>query len=302
MNGLVAVLALLRGTRGGDLIRAYAGADSVRALGGPDAVRGGPGADVVEGGAGANRPYSGPGRNTVRGGPGIDTIEVRRRGTGCDPRTSAALLRPALAPGPSARPRSVNREQLAHVLRACDIGRDPSIVVVGSQAILGSYDEDELPRAATASMEVSVAFLDDPDEVKADAVDGAIGELSQFHQTYGLRRPGSDSRARGAAAGLAHASGAVVDSVHRCCECHLPRSTRPRGVQAGGWPGEGPRVRAGPRQRRARHLAVLAERVAELEGIDARVVQRIRDALHSFRGLTLEAGPAPGRSGLPMPD
>jgi len=42
-----------------------------------------------------------------------------------------------------------------------------------------------LPTEATASMEVDVAFFDDLDEAKADAVDGAIGELSDFHETFG---------------------------------------------------------------------------------------------------------------------
>jgi hypothetical protein len=43
--------------------------------------------------------------------------------------------------------------------------------------VLATFDEDELPDAATASMEVDLAYFDDPTEDKADAVDGAIGEL-----------------------------------------------------------------------------------------------------------------------------
>lgn len=73
----------------------------------------------------------------------------------------------------------MNRSQLAHVLRAaCEITGDPDMLVIGSQSILASHDEDELPAAATASIEVDVAFLDDADEAKADQIDGAIGELS----------------------------------------------------------------------------------------------------------------------------
>jgi hypothetical protein len=79
----------------------------------------------------------------------------------------------------------MTREQLAHVLRAAaTIADDPQILVIGSQAILGSFWEDELPEQAWMSIEADVAFLDDPDERKANAVDGAIGELSPFHQTY----------------------------------------------------------------------------------------------------------------------
>ena len=37
---------------------------------------------------------------------------------------------------------------------------------MGSQAILGTYDEDDLPPEATASMEADLAFLDDPDRAQ----------------------------------------------------------------------------------------------------------------------------------------
>jgi hypothetical protein len=40
------------------------------------------------------------------------------------------------------------------------------------------------------SMEADVAFRSDIDASKADAVDGAIGELSQFHETYGYYAQG----------------------------------------------------------------------------------------------------------------
>jgi hypothetical protein len=58
---------------------------------------------------------------------------------------------------------------------------DPNIIVIGSQAILGSYSEDQLPLEAVLSLEADIAFRDDPDERKSDAVDGAIGEGSSFH-------------------------------------------------------------------------------------------------------------------------
>ena len=51
----------------------------------------------------------------------------------------------------------MDRQQLAHVLRAaCDVTGDPDIIVLGSQSILGTYDEDDLPPAATMSMEVDL--------------------------------------------------------------------------------------------------------------------------------------------------
>jgi hypothetical protein len=77
----------------------------------------------------------------------------------------------------------MRRTELAHVLRsAAAITGDPEILVIGSQAILGTYWEDDLPEASWMSAEVDVAFLDDPGAHKADKVDAAIGEGSEFHQ------------------------------------------------------------------------------------------------------------------------
>jgi hypothetical protein len=85
----------------------------------------------------------------------------------------------------------VNREQLAHVLRAAArIASDPGVVVLGSQAVLGSRDADDLPEVTTFSMEADIAFWDDPDEKKMDQVDGAIGEGSDFHEMYGYYAQG----------------------------------------------------------------------------------------------------------------
>lgn len=86
----------------------------------------------------------------------------------------------------------MNRQQLARLLRAaCDVTKDPEVLVMGSQAVLGTWDEDELPPEATASMEVDIAFLDDgPDRKKADMVDGAIGELPQMHAAEGIYAEG----------------------------------------------------------------------------------------------------------------
>jgi hypothetical protein len=80
----------------------------------------------------------------------------------------------------------MTREQLAHVLHAASrIAQDPDVLVIGSQSILGSYSEDELPPEATGSMEVDTAFFVDPDEAKSDLVDAMIGGLSQFHNEFG---------------------------------------------------------------------------------------------------------------------
>ena len=85
----------------------------------------------------------------------------------------------------------MNRAQLEHVLRAAAaIVDDPDLLVIGSQAILGAYAEDRLPVEATTSVEADLAFFVDPDGAKADRLDGAIGELSRFHETFGYYAQG----------------------------------------------------------------------------------------------------------------
>jgi hypothetical protein len=66
--------------------------------------------------------------------------------------------------------------------------------VIGSQSLLASYDEDELPLVATTSMEVDLAYFNDPDDLKADTVDAAIGELSPFHESFGFYAQGVSVR------------------------------------------------------------------------------------------------------------
>jgi hypothetical protein len=85
----------------------------------------------------------------------------------------------------------VRREQLEHVLRAAStIVGERDVLVIDSQAVLGSIPDERLPLEATTSIEADLAFLDDPDDRKADQVDGAIGELSPFHETFGYYAQG----------------------------------------------------------------------------------------------------------------
>jgi hypothetical protein len=85
----------------------------------------------------------------------------------------------------------LKRSELAHILRAASrIAGETDIVVFGSQSILGSFDEDDLPDAAVGSVEADVTFWSDARDEKADMVDGAIGEGSEFHQMYGYYAQG----------------------------------------------------------------------------------------------------------------
>jgi len=74
----------------------------------------------------------------------------------------------------------VKREHLDHLLRAASqIVGDRDLLVVGSQSVLATWDEDELPPAVVLSMEADLAPLDDPDEAKSTEIAAAIGEGSQ---------------------------------------------------------------------------------------------------------------------------
>jgi hypothetical protein len=51
----------------------------------------------------------------------------------------------------------MRRAQLEHAVRAaCQIIDRREVIVVGSQAILGTYDEDQLPAGATRSVEIDI--------------------------------------------------------------------------------------------------------------------------------------------------
>jgi hypothetical protein len=77
----------------------------------------------------------------------------------------------------------MTRDQLEHAIRAaCDVSKDTEVWIFGSQAILGEFPN--APESLRASIEVDVQPKNRPETV--DEVDGALGELSMFHQTHGF--------------------------------------------------------------------------------------------------------------------
>ncbi len=81
----------------------------------------------------------------------------------------------------------MNRAQLEHVIRAAaTIAEDQEIVVIDSQAILGRYPD--APDELCLSADVDLYPRNHPD--RADLIDGSIGELSPFHDTYGYYAQG----------------------------------------------------------------------------------------------------------------
>jgi hypothetical protein len=83
--------------------------------------------------------------------------------------------------------------EFEHAVRAAAavLGVD-ELLVIGSQALHGSVKGD-LPEEALRSVEVDVAALEDPDGRKADLIDGAIGEASMFHATFGYYAQGVET-------------------------------------------------------------------------------------------------------------
>jgi hypothetical protein len=84
----------------------------------------------------------------------------------------------------------MRRDQLEHAIRtACQIIDRREVIVVGSQAILGTYDENELPAAATMSVEIDILPIaaDEAETVQlADLIEGAAGEFSPFEEASAL--------------------------------------------------------------------------------------------------------------------
>jgi hypothetical protein len=83
----------------------------------------------------------------------------------------------------------MTRQQLEHIIRASAANANVhDIVIIGSQAILGAFPD--APADLTESMEADVFPKDLPE--LSIVIDGAIGELSLFHNTFGYYAHGVD--------------------------------------------------------------------------------------------------------------
>jgi hypothetical protein len=77
----------------------------------------------------------------------------------------------------------MTRHQLEHAIRAaCDVSGDSEVWVFGSQAILGEHPY--APEELRMSVEADIAPRNVPERVID--IDGALGELSMFHDTHGF--------------------------------------------------------------------------------------------------------------------
>lgn len=76
----------------------------------------------------------------------------------------------------------MTRAELEHVVRAAaDAVGEYEFVVVGSQAVVGQFPH--APGPLLRSMDADIYPATNPE--KAEAIDGAIGEGSPFHDTFG---------------------------------------------------------------------------------------------------------------------
>ncbi len=76
----------------------------------------------------------------------------------------------------------MRRDELEHVIRAAaDVAEDSAIVVVGSQAILGEFPN--APMVLLFSQEADIYPRNRPEN--AVKIDGALGDGSRFHETFG---------------------------------------------------------------------------------------------------------------------
>lgn len=83
----------------------------------------------------------------------------------------------------------MKRIQFDHTIRAAgSILGVNDVLVIGSQAVHASIDF-ELPEAQR-SIESDISAMEDVDGSKADLIDGSIGELSAFQETFGYYAQG----------------------------------------------------------------------------------------------------------------
>ncbi len=76
----------------------------------------------------------------------------------------------------------MREEQFEHVVAAAAaVTGEEELVVVGSQAILGSVDDP--PESMLVSLEADIYPLHDP--ASSELIDGAMGDGSQFHLAFG---------------------------------------------------------------------------------------------------------------------
>lgn len=172
----------------------------------------------------------------------------------------------------------MRRAELEHLLRAAgDIANDEEIVVVGSQAVLGQFPD--APESMRVSMEADVFPLHHPE--RAALIDGSIGELSPFHETYGYYAQGVGEDTAILPAGWRNRLVAVCNANTRgitglCLEIHDLVISKCIAGREKDWQFLRDAVRHGLAQ-----PATLLERLELVESLDADVREKIAEAIRA---------------------
>jgi len=146
----------------------------------------------------------------------------------------------------------VKRADLEHLIRAAStIADDDELVIVGSQAVLAQFPD--APEEMLRSDEADIYPKNKPE--RWDLIDGAIGELSAFHETFGYYGARSSGGSRYAAPRLAGATGRPFDSVYARRDRVVPRDPRPGHFQVRRQSRQGSTLLQSGRAGRARRLA-----------------------------------------------
>ena len=81
----------------------------------------------------------------------------------------------------------MKRGQLEHLIRAAaTVADDDELIIIGSQAVLGEFPD--APDELCVSNEADVYPKNKPE--RWEVIDGTLGELSPFHETYGYYAQG----------------------------------------------------------------------------------------------------------------
>ena len=127
----------------------------------------------------------------------------------------------------------MNRAQLEHLIRAAGhaLGVD-EVIVIGSQAAVLASVPFGLPVEAVRSIEADILPIDDPNEAKADLIDGLLGEASMFQETHGIYAQGGRATHSAAAVGLAGSPRRSAQREHGWSHRLVPRTPRRLRLQA----------------------------------------------------------------------
>lgn len=114
----------------------------------------------------------------------------------------------------------MRRDQLEHAIRtACQIIDRSEVIVVGSQAILGTFPEDQLPADATMSVEVDILpIADDNHDIVclADLIDGVDLKTSALPEGWRDRLVKVQNANTAAPAGEPRFTGWCLDKEDLC--------------------------------------------------------------------------------------